>query len=59
MAKEVPSGTSFHLHKNVGLNVGLFMIFDCNTYYVVVLINNNRIPYLNMHKNQVDYKEIT
>ena len=23
MAKEVPSGTSFHLHKNVGLNVGL------------------------------------
>ena len=22
MAKEVPSGTSFHLHKNVGLNVG-------------------------------------
>ena len=38
MAKEVPSGTSFHLHKNVGLNVGLFMIFDCNTYYVVVLL---------------------
>lgn len=35
------------------------MIFDCNTYYVVVLINNNRIPYLNMYKNQVDYKEIT
>ena len=27
MAKEVPSGTSFHVHKNVGL----FMIFDCNT----------------------------
>ena len=38
MAKEVPSGTSFHLHKNVGLNVGLFMIFDRNTYYVVVLL---------------------
>lgn len=35
------------------------MIFDCNIYYVVVLINNNRISYLNMYKNQVDYKEIT
>ena len=22
-------------------------------------INNNRIPYLNMHRNQADYNEIT
>ena len=46
---------------SVWMSVKCRFVYDIWLQYILCgcTFNNNRIPYLNMHRNQVDYKEIT